>query len=116
MQRTGSFAPPPSRLLAEGTKRIDHHGYVRVKLPDHPMAAIGGYVLEHRLVMARHLGRDLRPEETVHHMNGVKTDNRIENLELWSGQQPKGQRPSDLVVWARQILELYAGDVDNGRL
>lgn len=56
-------------------------GYVLVLVPDHPHS-IGGYVREHRLVMEKHLSRLLKRREVVHHKNGVKTDNRIENLEL----------------------------------
>jgi hypothetical protein len=82
-------------------------GYVRVKLPDHPSASKSGSVAKHRLVMEEKLGRPLLPEETIHHLNGIRSDNRPENLELWVSPQKPGQRAEDLVAWAYDALTLY---------
>ena len=73
----------------KGGRMQKSDGYIDIHLsrsdPLYPMARIDGYIREHRLVMARHLGRCLLPWEIVHHINGIRDDNRIENLELVQG-------------------------------
>lgn len=75
--------------------RVNRDGYILVKVyPTHPlfepMATSMGYIPEHRLVMAEHLGRPLKRTEVVHHKNGIKTDNRIENLQLFTSFRDHG--------------------------
>lgn len=83
-----------------GGRKTMGTGYVYVWVaPDDPMASMRGktnhYALEHRLVMARELGRPLTRQETVHHKNGIRDDNRLENLELWTGNHSHGVRVSE---------------------
>jgi hypothetical protein len=94
----------------KGGKIKDCNGYVLIWAPNHPNSNAGrrkAYVAEHRMVMADHLGRPLRKDETVHHKNGNREDNRLENLELWSTNHPSGQRVNDIVKWAKCFLESY---------
>lgn len=67
----------------------------------------GKQILEHRLIMESMIGRKLLPGETVHHINGIKTDNRPENLQLWASIHPSGQRVEDLLAFAYEVIARY---------
>lgn len=97
----------------EGKGHTRKQGYRVITCPEHPNAWKNGTMFEHVFVMSEWLDRPLRPGETVHHRNGITHDNRIENLELMV-RHPSGQRPADLVAFARQILAEYAVEVDAG--
>ena len=91
----------------KGGRIKDKWGYIQIWMPNHPNAKIAGYIYEHRLVMSKYLGRPLKSFENVHHKNGDRQDNRIENLELWNTMQPAGQRVEDKIKYAKEILKLY---------
>ncbi len=74
----------------KGGRIKDAFGYIQVWKPEHQNAKIGGYIYEHRLIMSKKLGRPLTEEESVHHKNGIKDDNRIENLELMTKRVHRG--------------------------
>lgn len=98
IRRTGHAGPPQIMVRPNGTGGLTKEGYIRLTLPD------GRRVLEHVRVMERYLDRQLIPGENVHHRNGVKDDNRIENLELWLVVQPTGQRVTDLIAYVTKYF------------
>jgi len=100
-KRTGSNNP----LWKGGVTTVN--GYKLIRMHSHPNSNGAGCVFEHVMVMSKHIGRPLMKGETVHHKNGIKDDNRIENLELWTNKHGKGQRISDLIPFWKEMLRLY---------
>lgn len=104
------------RKHVRGSGHIQANGY-RVISRNHPNARIrspksgNGQILEHIWIMSNFIGRPLTEKETVHHKNGIRDDNRIENLELWSHHHPPGQRVEDKIEWCKEFLEIYGYDV-----
>lgn len=99
---------PLKHIKGSGYKTTSGYKIISMK---HPNATKRGQIMEHVVVMSNHLGRPLKKYENVHHKNGIRDDNRIENLELWSRSQPPGQRVDDKIEWCKEFLDIYGYDV-----
>lgn len=98
--------PTFTKTRPQGIGTVANNGYVRIQVE-------GQHFFEHRVIMEEIIGRQLRPEEQVHHKNGIRHDNRPENLELWSSSHPSGQRIDDMVDWCIEFLRDYRPEVLN---
>ena len=117
--RDQKFCSPECKVAAQTKAAFDRfnagdfrrhtkkHGYVYLSVPSLANGGKRTEVLEHRYVMEQHLGRSLLPTETVHHKNGIRADNSIENLELFDSRHGPGQRVADKIEFAIEMLALY---------
>lgn len=106
-------------MKSQGEGHINKDGYKLITVKGHPNSyrqkngKSQGVIPEHVYVMSQHLDRPLKKGETVHHKNGVRDDNRIENLELWHRKKhPSGQKVEDKISFYKEFLEGYGYKVE----
>lgn len=105
LRKYGTLERPSGWRAPNGSGFVNSHGYRVVTMPD------GVQKLEHRVIMEEYLGRPLSPDETVHHLDGDRLNNNVENLELWSSRHPKGQRIEDKIEFCVSFLSQYAPEL-----
>jgi len=90
-----------NRLWKGGVGVKNGNGYLEIK------HGVNRGKLEHRIIYEQYYNIKLKPHQNIHHINGIKTDNRIENLELWDTSQPSGQRIEDKIIFYKKLYEQY---------
>ena len=103
--KRGTDPDAPKKVNKEKWK--SEAGYIQIYKPQNPNSNRSGCVFEHTFVMSENLGRPLKKNESVHHKNGIRDDNRLENLELWHRGQPGGQRLNEKIEWCKEFLLDY---------
>lgn len=102
LMNTGDVGPALPLRMAPKAGHTTPDGYKKIAVDGRPR-------MEHRVLMEQHLGRELRRFENIHHRNGIRNDNRLENLELWTKPQAIGQRVDDLITW---MVTHYRSEVE----
>ncbi len=105
IRRHGNPGPVGRLVAPKGSGWVNRAGYRVLYKPDHPNRTKIDTVMEHVLVMSEFLGHPVKKGDTIHHRNGIRDDNRTENLELWTGNHPSGVRKSDLDEWVIEYMK-----------
>lgn len=104
---------PIKNVAPKGSGCLAKSGYKFIHKKGHPNANKQGSLAEHVYVMSENIGRPIKKQESVHHKNGIRDDNRIENLELWCKSQPSGQRLEDKIKYSIELLQSYGYKIIN---
>jgi hypothetical protein len=110
-KKNGINSDADLKCAPKGSGTITSHGYRQIISHGHPNCRRDGSMFEHVYIMSQHIGRRLIKGETIHHRNGIRDDNRIENLEIWHRAQPPGQRLDEKIEWCKKFLAIYGYDV-----
>ncbi len=110
IKRHGEAGSASPNKRANGEGNITKAGYHYICCKDHPNAYENGKIAVHTLIMSQLIGRPLMDGESVHHKNGIKSDNSPENLELRTSLHPSGQKVNEMIDFCKMYLSLYDPD------
>lgn len=111
-------ARPHKNRHWKGGRTVDKHGYILIRMPDHPQADHQGRVREHRIVMESLIGRPLRKSEVVHHVDGDPSNNSPENLELFAsnGEHLRATRKGLVPNWTEDGIRRMKEALERSRI